>query len=465
MAARKEKNIIRYKRPIRVNVGLALFLFIFVYLVILTTLYLTRKEIRFYQVEAGAITQEETVTALILRDEQVRGMDASGTVDFFLNEGDMADRSETLYTIDVNGTFSEKLHEAMAGMDSFPESTVREMKKELYEFRTSYDDLAFSDVYLIRRDLEMDVLNSLGQTALDSLRGSETFVEGTAEVSGLVSFALDGYEFLKEADITAASFDRSEYTRTVHRSGELLSAGTPILKTITDQSFSLIWPVSDEDYQDLYELSVSDLSAANKRVTFTILSTGQNVSAPFHLFTAADGTKFCSLDVPKYGARYTDDRFLDIKLVKQKTEGLKIPESAVITQSFYVIPKEYAAYGGNQNTYGFLRRKAGEETPEFISPTFYSLSADGYYYVNQKDFAAGDTIYLPDSDQTFVVAETRELVGAFNINRGYAVFRQVEILEHTENMLLIRSGTPYGLAVYDHIVQENRGVKEFDVIY
>ena len=107
----------------------------------------------------------------------------------------------------------------------------------------------------------------------------------------------------------------------------------------------------------------------------------------------------------------------------------------------------------------------GEETPEFISPTFYSLSADGYYYVNQKDFAAGDTIYLPDSDQTFVVAETRELVGAFNINRGYAVFRQVEILEHTENMLLIRSGTPYGLAVYDHIVQENRGVKEFDVIY
>lgn len=64
-----------------------------------------------------------------------------------------------------------------------------------------------------------------------------------------------------------------------------------------------------------------------------------------------------------------------------------------------------------------------------------------------------------------MVGETQPLEGVYNINKGYAVFRKVDILEQNEDYCIVSDESPYGLAVYDHIVLDSSAVNENDIIY
>nr|MCR5556493.1 hypothetical protein [Butyrivibrio sp.] len=47
------------------------------------------------------------------------------------------------------------------------------------------------------------------------------------------------------------------------------------------------------------------------------------------------------------------------------------------------------------------------------------------------------------------------LVGVYNINKGYADFRQIKILYQNDEYSIVKSNTTYGLAVYDYIVLDS----------
>lgn len=44
---------------------------------------------------------------------------------------------------------------------------------------------------------------------------------------GIISYVTDSFEGVAPEEVTADSFDRSQYTRQVGRAGELIEAGTP----------------------------------------------------------------------------------------------------------------------------------------------------------------------------------------------------------------------------------------------
>ena len=44
-----------------------------------------------------------------------------------------------------------------------------------------------------------------------------------------------------------------------------------------------------------------------------------------------------------------------------------------------------------------------------------------------------------------------ELVGVYNINKGYADFRQISILYQNEEYAIIKPNNAYGLSEYDYI--------------
>ena len=54
--------------------------------------------------------------------------------------------------------------------------------------------------------------------------------------------------------------------------------------------------------------------------------------------------------------------------------------------------------------------------------------------------------------------------GVYNINKGYAVFKQIDLLFQNEEYSVVRTGTSYGIALYDHIALEGNKVKENDLI-
>ena len=62
------------------------------------------------------------------------------------------------------------------------------------------------------------------------------------------------------------------------------------------------------------------------------------------------------------------------------------------------------------------------------------------------------------------IGETAKLQGVYNINKGYAVFKQISILYQNEEYSIVETGTSYGLSLYDHIALDGSKVNENDLI-
>ena len=103
--------------------------------------------------------------------------------------------------------------------------------------------------------------------------------------------------------------------------------------------------------------------------------------------------------------------------------------------------------------------KNGKTTDSFVTPNIY-FSTEYCYYVDGEDVSDGDVILKPNSSETYTVHETAKLEGIYCINKGYAVFRQIDVIYQNEEYSIIRSGTDYGISLYDHIALDGSTITE-----
>ena len=154
--------------------------------------------------------------------------------------------------------------------------------------------------------------------------------------------------------------------------------------------------------------------------------------------------------------QFASDRYVDFRIETSTTEGLKIPISSVTTKSFYLIPVDFITKGGDGVEDGFNKEVYSEAGTSalFVPTTIYYCNGDYYYIDCDKDevIQAGDYLVKPDSDERFQVGITASLQGVYNINKGYTVFKQIEVLAQSDEFYTIRKNMSYGLSVYDHIV-------------
>ena len=113
-----------------------------------------------------------------------------------------------------------------------------------------------------------------------------------------------------------------------------------------------------------------------------------------------------------------------------------------------------------------------DDLAESIQSGYYlknglAANEEFYYIAVQEDgpLKAGDYIVKPDSQERFQVGSTRALKGVFNINKGYTVFKEIEILDSNNEYYTIKKGASYGLSVYDHIVLDASLVTEGQILY
>ena len=57
-----------------------------------------------------------------------------------------------------------------------------------------------------------------------------------------------------------------------------------------------------------------------------------------------------------------------------------------------------------------------------------------------------------------------KLTGVYNINKGYAVFKQIDILAQNNKYTIVDTGTSYGVALYDHIALDGSKIKENQLV-
>lgn len=198
-----------------------------------------------------------------------------------------------------------------------------------------------------------------------------------------------------------------------------------------------------------------------KTVDLVLKRDNIKVSADINVFEK-DGTSYVSFDLSNYMVRYCNDRYIDIEIVWNNYDGLKIPKSSVTSKNFYKIPIEYLQMTDGSDEKGFYI-VSGEDT-EFIKPTVYSQD-DKYCYIDCADIREGTELKNPSSGETFTVGEVVALKGVYNINRGYALFRLIDILYEYGDYCIISDKMSYGVTLYDHIILNGADVKENQIIY
>jgi hypothetical protein len=112
-----------------------------------------------------------------------------------------------------------------------------------------------------------------------------------------------------------------------------------------------------------------------------------------------------------------------------------------------------------------MRKDLEQDTVTLVEPTIY-YESDTAYYIDDESVSNGDIIAKTDSSSTYTIGKDVEsLMGVYNINKGYAVFKQINILSQNENYAIVETKTSYGVALYDHIALEGNKIKEDQLVH
>ena len=162
--------------------------------------------------------------------------------------------------------------------------------------------------------------------------------------------------------------------------------------------------------------------------------------------------------------RYASERYLDVTLILENESGLKIPKSAIVEKKFYLVPSDYITQGGDSADDGVLLQSKNNSAVFTDTVIYKENEENGVVYLDSRVLSEGDVLINPDSGATFTVGESEMLKGVYNINKGYAVFKQIEILAENSEYCIIREGQDYGVSNYDFIALNGNSVQEDDLI-
>lgn len=463
--ADNRNKITKYRRPLNLNIGMLIFATIFVYVIICVITYFRTDHIVGYNVQEGSLTSNSIYKGIALRTEEVVPCTHAGYVNYFAREGERVAVNDLIYTVDETGRLSDYINANESGENTLSDADLSELKSEITAFTSRFDRKQFTDVYNFKYSVEGTVLKLANYNILENVNALNDASNATlvnycyASKSGIVTYSVDGYEDLKLEDMTAEYFDQKEYEKKHLVNNELLANGDPAYKLSTDENWSVIIQVEDEAFaEQLVEEDYIEVKFLKNQYT----SWGQVES-----FTNEAGDVFVELSFTNSMVTFCTDRFVDIELLLEEEKGLKIPNSAIVEKEFFIVPKEYVTKGGNSGNSGVLLETYDEEgnaSTEFVETTIYE-ETDTEYYLDDRVLRAGNYIIKPESTEKHAVSKTGSLIGVYNINKGYADFKQVSILYQNEEYAIVKSNTAYGLSVYDHIVLDAAMVNDNDFIY
>ena len=451
------------KQPININIGFIIFGGLFVYILVVIISYARSTHITPYEVTLGSLAVNNTYRGVILRSETVVPSAYSGYINYYAREGEKVCKNEMIYTVDTTGKMNELINSDVENSISLSTEDMNELRSTISSFSSTFRPEEFSDTYDFKFDVEGTVMKLANYKVLSNIDAykSGEFADnvnfGYTPESGVLVYSTDGYEALTCNDVTRNLLYNEEYSKLQYSNNDLIAEGDNAYKIINSENWSILVEIDEAKCKELEEENYLEVRFLDNNYT-----SWAQIS-----ILRQDGTIFLKLDFNNSMITFATDRFVDIELLANSDQGLKIPNSAIVKKNFYLIPIEYMTNGDNSSKSGFLREKYledGSVTTEFVNATIYS-STEEEYYVDEKVFQAGDYIIKPDSEEKYPISKQGELTGVYNINKGYADFKEIEILYQNDEYSIVKAKTTYGLSVYDHIVLRGDTVDTDDFIY
>lgn len=450
----------------RVNIGTIIFAIIFFYIIIRILISLQKESLSIYEVQNSYIDTNISATALIVRQEELVNATSSGYVSYYVRDGEKIGKNKTVYTIDETGSIYEKIKDADSDAFELTNDGLNEVRTRISNFENYFNYASFSDVYNFHYDIENAVLELTNEAMIEQLTSLDdsstdisTYKKVTTTDSGIITYYKDGYENFDIHNFKASDINKSNYKKTTLKTGEIINSGDPVYKLITSENWYLIAELSDKQVK---ELSDQDT------VTVNIHNSSKNITCNFEL-TKQDNKNFIIISLNQQMVNYINDRFIDIVIIQDQNNGLKIPNTSITKKSVYKIPIDYLSQGSDSTSNNLLNIKVlddkGEVTLKQVSPDIYKTD-DEYCYVDPNDFGENDVLVNTQNNDTLALntAEKAELQGVFCVNQGIATFRYIDVLYQDDEYTIVKPEVPYSIAWYDRIILDQSLVKENQII-
>lgn len=459
-AQKDENKIIKYPKQYNFSIGFIVVGVMFIYMLYHMLTYITATNITVYEVSQGSISSNLEYNALAIRQEQIVNADASGDILYLAENFSKVGAKSNVYALDTSGEVLDSVKDSSQSSDvTLSPEDYEKLQGLISTYTYDFDNGTYNKVYTFKTELESQVQQLYTVSAMeamgDSLQAamaSGTFNIYSSPVPGLVVYSIDGLENLTVDSFISDSFDTSKYSSTNLKSQESVTAGQPVYKVITSDHWNLICEVDKSLYDSLQEesyLKIRFLEDENE--TWTNLAFAEKAGKYYLILTLDD-----SMD------RYADSRYVHIKIINNNISGLKIPNSSIVKKDFFTIPKAYMFQGNNGDEAGFMLET--NDGTDYITPTIY-YETDDFYYIDDEKVSRGDSLIKPNSKEKYILGtDMGKLEGVYNVNKGYAVFKQIEILYQNDDYSIIKTGTKYGIAMYDHIVLQGDEVEENTII-
>jgi len=456
-------NIIRFKKRKDINIGIIVFLVILLYITFYVYTFLTKSEIPLYEVQPGEIHVTSQCEGMILREEELVYTEIAGYLNYYFGEGSRVAKNTTVYSIDSN----RNVYEFLAGNSTeikLSGEDLNDLKQILHETfvysdkETNISDKKTSVTTGYQRLIDTMLLEELNQI-VTSTGIISNFHVVSCDRSGVISYMIDDYTDYSVQDVTKACFETKAPTGSLY-SIDLIAANSPVYKMITGDNWSIIVLLTDTLYGQLL----------GKETATFYLDNEIKITAPVTCYRKEEAC-FAEIKLDRYMSNFTSKRFIDITFELDYVEGLKIPETAITFKDYFRIPKEYIVLGGNESSQkkGLLVEEFNQDTGT-MQYTFKEIdvfyAVDGFYYIDCDSLSKETYISTQDmTSRVMLYTFVNQLEGAYNINKGYTVFKRVERIKTENGYAIVKKNSESGLSAYDHIVLDAATVIEDSVIY
>lgn len=458
----KNKKIVHMeKREISINAATIIIAAVLLYVIICIISSARKEPITTYKVNKSNINNDIILEGLIIRNEQIINAPNTGYICYYVRDGEKIKKNAVVCTVDQTGQVYNALSDDAGYEEVLTAEDYIDVRNTISLYKVNYSDNSFYEAYNFENSINNMVLELTNEILMQQLSASGNPMALSSvgsPYSGIVTYYVDGYESFDINTISAAAFDKSGYMKNTLKTGDMVSAGNPIVKIIPDETWYIVAPISNEQIALLED---------DEYISFKLNNSEYDMTMPYEIIYANDGT-YIKVTVTKYMSNYVAERFINLEIILAEDTGLKVPVSALVDKDVYLVPAEYLTGGGNQtrdnNLYVQSRDENGNETVKQIPANIY-MTVDGVSYIDPKSLDPSDVIMNIDTKETLAVSvlQTEKIQGVYSTTRGTADFRKVTVKKLDDEFALIESGEE--ISAYDNIILDSSKVKENQILY
>lgn len=460
MAVRKKTTDIRtYRRKWNINIGVILFAVILVYVIVEILVSITDKPVAYYEVGEGSIVKNVSFTGFAVRTEQSVKSSKSGYLNFYQPEASKIAVGEAVCAV------SDKALDLSSVEENSDETQLTgdeqtQLLSAIQTFVNSYRESSFYESNSLKNEIrnifdrKTDQNQSARLTAALNEQGEGSYETCTSETDGILAYTVDGYEDITTDQVQDENFDKSSYTQTEIQENQKIGKGESIYKIVTGEEWHLVIKMDADTAESL-------LNRTSIKIRF--LKDNEEMVAALKMEKKDQDTYYAILTLDSGMIRYASDRYLDIELMIENIQGLKIPKSAVVKRSCYEVPTDYIVSSGETGEQGVLVYEDGKTSFQ-AAEVYYTNTEKNMSCIEAKDLPKGTVIQMQNSNNTRTLSDSISQAGVYESGSGYAVFTSIDIEAENDDYYITGNGVSNQISNYDRIVLNAKNVTDDEIL-